>query len=526
MGSEEEFKADGYVDYMMKVNKQAKESLLSDSNFSLTEIFYGDSLKESLLIKKRKSLEEILMGSTKPSLTALFLEEDEQPAPDLEDTAQEADDESVLNNVPKNLMSSIKNEKILLKDTFTAKPNNRALVVGGTQSSKIGPTVIQALASKGFNNNNDLTGTTKSMKQSIETASNIPDADSYDIVLIYPGFNTGDGAGNYMPLLQKFEPARCFFIIPPPVTTVGDTAKSKASGLNKGKDVPDSFWFDLKDGQYAEQREDFCDNLASLVTANGATAIDPRDVIAGGVAQPTGVNFPNMEDGIHPSGAMIQTIANEVIKTIFGTSLKVTASSVLSKIKLADLKRDPGCINDFKKYPEIYRALTTVASKLGIPTNVTKRARSAQTGQVWKVSSEVGGRGNPLFPGKRENHQGMDIAVPVGTPVAASMDGVVKFVGLNHKDAGNYIELKHPNNDMTRYLHLSQVNVTRGQQIRQGDIIGLSGGEEGAPGSGASTGPHLHWETWQDGNFKTGTLLNPRDWLSSNTDAVKPVNFA
>ena len=84
----------------------------------------------------------------------------------------------------------------------------------------------------------------------------------------------------------------------------------------------------------------------------------------------------------------------------------------------------------------------------------------------------------------------IDIGAPVGTPVIASAGGTVllaKAEGYNG-GYGIYIIISHPNGTQTLYGHLSRLNVTNGQNVTQGQIIGYSGN------SGRSTGPHLHFE--------------------------------
>jgi murein DD-endopeptidase MepM/ murein hydrolase activator NlpD len=84
-------------------------------------------------------------------------------------------------------------------------------------------------------------------------------------------------------------------------------------------------------------------------------------------------------------------------------------------------------------------------------------------------------------------HNGMDIAVPRGTPVKAMADGVVNLTTDNFYYAGNYIVLDHGQGLNSMYLHLSKILVEEGQLVKKGDIIGKVGT------TGRSTGPHLHW---------------------------------
>lgn len=84
-------------------------------------------------------------------------------------------------------------------------------------------------------------------------------------------------------------------------------------------------------------------------------------------------------------------------------------------------------------------------------------------------------------------HQGIDLAVSTGTPVASAADGVIIQSGWN----GGYgisIYVDHGNGVITRYGHLSQAYAQVGRNVKQGEVIGLSGN------TGNSTGPHLHFE--------------------------------
>ena len=86
-------------------------------------------------------------------------------------------------------------------------------------------------------------------------------------------------------------------------------------------------------------------------------------------------------------------------------------------------------------------------------------------------------------------HKGVDYAAPIGTPIKATGDGVVNYVGKNG-GYGNTIKLKHGGAYTTLYAHLQRFakNMRRGEKVKQGQIIGYVGT------TGLSTGPHLHYE--------------------------------
>ncbi|MFZ0199337.1 MAG: M23 family metallopeptidase [Candidatus Sulfotelmatobacter sp.] len=94
-------------------------------------------------------------------------------------------------------------------------------------------------------------------------------------------------------------------------------------------------------------------------------------------------------------------------------------------------------------------------------------------------------------------HLGLDFRVPSGTPVAAMNDGTV-LLGRPLYFEGNFVVIDHGQGLLTLYLHLSEFKVKEGDQVKRGQIIGLSGG------TGRATGPHLHVAVrWQ------GTYLDP-----------------
>ncbi|MGG4773541.1 M23 family metallopeptidase [Alcaligenaceae bacterium 429] len=105
-----------------------------------------------------------------------------------------------------------------------------------------------------------------------------------------------------------------------------------------------------------------------------------------------------------------------------------------------------------------------------------------------RISSTFGGRRHPIS-GKWRGHKGVDYAAPSGTPIHATADGVVEFVGVQN-GYGNVIILKHHSNYSTLYAHQSRFaqGLRNGDRVEQGQLIGYVGS------TGWSTGPHLHYE--------------------------------
>jgi len=93
----------------------------------------------------------------------------------------------------------------------------------------------------------------------------------------------------------------------------------------------------------------------------------------------------------------------------------------------------------------------------------------------------------------RNQHNGEDIAAPLGTPVKATNDGIVKMVD-EHFFSGKGVILDHGLGLFTMYFHLDTTAVKEGERVKRGDVIGTVGQ------SGRATGPHLHWGAWLNGS--------------------------
>ena len=108
------------------------------------------------------------------------------------------------------------------------------------------------------------------------------------------------------------------------------------------------------------------------------------------------------------------------------------------------------------------------------------------------IASGFGKRVSP-FTGEVTEHRGLDIAAAVGTPIYAPADGVVIFSGTK-QDFGNFVMIAHYENGIiTKYGHNSENLVYAGQRITRGDQIASVGM------TGNTTGPHVHYEVWVDG---------------------------
>lgn len=125
------------------------------------------------------------------------------------------------------------------------------------------------------------------------------------------------------------------------------------------------------------------------------------------------------------------------------------------------------------------------------PSSRSLARKSGALGSDVTMTSGFGLRTHPLLGGVRA-HLGVDLAARMGTPVHATADGRVGAAGMRG-GYGLMVELEHGAGMETRYGHLSRLNVTAGQRVSRGDVIGFVGS------TGLSTGPHLHYETRVNG---------------------------
>lgn len=141
-------------------------------------------------------------------------------------------------------------------------------------------------------------------------------------------------------------------------------------------------------------------------------------------------------------------------------------------------------------------------------TNVRSLMRTPVDGA--RISSKFGFRNHPIRK-QRIRHGGVDFAAPTGTPVYASGDSTVQTKRFS-RSAGNMVVLDHGEGMVTRYFHLDDFadGLENGRSVRQGETIGYVGS------TGASTGPHLHYEIIVDGE-----KLDP---LTFDTTTVEPLS--
>jgi murein DD-endopeptidase MepM/ murein hydrolase activator NlpD len=104
-----------------------------------------------------------------------------------------------------------------------------------------------------------------------------------------------------------------------------------------------------------------------------------------------------------------------------------------------------------------------------------------------------------------QQNDGINLAVPEGTPIKAAEDGVVAYAGNELKGYGNLVLIRHGNGFVSAYAHASEILAKRGDPIKRGQVIARSGQ------TGSITSPQLHFEI-----RKGATPVDPMQFLTGN----------
>ncbi|MCI8309946.1 MAG: peptidoglycan DD-metalloendopeptidase family protein [Clostridia bacterium] len=156
----------------------------------------------------------------------------------------------------------------------------------------------------------------------------------------------------------------------------------------------------------------------------------------------------------------------------------------------------------------VLRANTNLDSNKNVSANpkenlteeIVLKANTNQTNFIVPVDGVISSDYGKTSPMRNKIHEGIDIAAQKETPIKASASGTVIYSGFD-KENGNTVIIEHKNEVKTYYEHCSDLYVSEGQIVNQGDIIATVGN------TGNSTGPHLHFE------------------IRVNNEAVDPHNY-
>jgi murein DD-endopeptidase MepM/ murein hydrolase activator NlpD len=228
-------------------------------------------------------------------------------------------------------------------------------------------------------------------------------------------------------------------------------------------------------------------NQSELVDAYRQDQQDQREASAG------------LQTAVTEARAGTKAAANQAARLAQAQQAQQAAHAELQK-RIADLRAESNDLAAQEKGIEALIAAQEAAAQAALTRITTSGAvtqhRSA-AGLIWPIHGPVTSEYGPRWGGF---HPGIDIAPPYGTPIHAAKDGVVIFAAWNG-GYGNFVLIDHGGGLVTGYAHQSQIAVTQGQTVNQGQVIGYEGS------TGDSTGPHLHFEV-----RVSGSPQNPRNY--------------
>jgi murein DD-endopeptidase MepM/ murein hydrolase activator NlpD len=189
---------------------------------------------------------------------------------------------------------------------------------------------------------------------------------------------------------------------------------------------------------------------------------------------------------------------------------RIAIPTMRAPARVADTSRPSAALTPAPRGSDL---ATTAAPPSARPAETS--ASAAPQESVVKAAEPAGGLPNFRWPvrgrviaafGPKPNglqNDGINVAVPEGTPIKAAEDGVVAYAGSELKGYGNLVLLRHPDGFVTAYAHASEILVKRGEQVKRGQVIAKAGE------TGSVTSPQLHFEI-----RKGATPVDPAQYLN------------
>lgn len=197
----------------------------------------------------------------------------------------------------------------------------------------------------------------------------------------------------------------------------------------------------------------------------------------------------------------LQQRDKEIYRSIFNSEPPVfTAASDNEIFEGIDTTRIEAIVKDSKKrlevmeggmleVEEMLQGITDSLAAMGEDVTSIPSIIPIKDFTIRQSGASIGKRVNPFYK-TVTMHTGMDLLAATGTQILAAADGTVTQAQKRGKEEGHTIEIKHKNGYVTKYKHLGDILVRKGQKVKQGAVIGRVGV------TGMSFAPHLHYEVW------------------------------
>jgi murein DD-endopeptidase MepM/ murein hydrolase activator NlpD len=276
-----------------------------------------------------------------------------------------------------------------------------------------------------------------------------------------------------------------------------------------------------------EQRQDFLDEMARMLPEDIVADGDSRSTVTDSSAE-AAQTVKKVSNLIPQARGLAEVEARQIAfvekLTRFADARAGRAEAAMRKLNL-----DPGAMTrqteqsmggPIEAFSDADENIDSRFERLGLSLARMAVLERALDGipqvvpaSVQNITSGFGYRRDP-FNGRSAMHSGIDFKGAAGSPIFAAAEGRIAFAGWK-SGYGKTVEIAHGNGMLTRYAHLSRIDVKPGQQIEAGATLG------GLGSTGRSTGPHLHFEVRINDR-----AVNPRPFLEAAPDVLKEARGA
>jgi murein DD-endopeptidase MepM/ murein hydrolase activator NlpD len=236
-----------------------------------------------------------------------------------------------------------------------------------------------------------------------------------------------------------------------------------------------------------------------------------KSAVSGPVHEIDMEGAPMQDDGVHAKLSSYKDLANRIVSK-YKPNEKYNIGDVNNtppekkKADGTDVKKDAG--TDVKK-----DAGTDVKKDAG--TDVAKPVEASRVSGVAPISGKLIVN-SPYGMRKSGMHYGVDLKAASGTPLLSPITGNIIKAGEEGVCGGSITVRTADGKEQHRFCHIKKFNVSVGQEVNAGDVIGLTGGAKGDPMKGNATGPNLHWE-----KKLNGSLVDPMKTQSVGGQGAK-----
>jgi murein DD-endopeptidase MepM/ murein hydrolase activator NlpD len=298
---------------------------------------------------------------------------------------------------------------------------------------------------------------------------------------------------------------------PNPIRKNNKTLFGAGFTVNSANGLPDVYYTHLKDCTVGKGDTVKCGQLLGYVMDFPGSDYDHLHI---GVE-----SGHNIKEFLNPDGTLKcgGTISGEASQPVQSTSSSDSTTDITTDTTTGSTEDDVFGVSKIDDNDVMFKKAREMASQFGLKEEIIESfesilerkksllqevALAAPLDNV-KVNSGFGPRWGT-------SHNGVDLAANA-EKVKAPADGVVEIGEIKNDACGGTIVISHADGFKTGFCHMQKIDVRAGQQVKQGDVIGTSGGGKNDPGRGRSDGRHLHFTLRQNGK-----LLNPVDYINKS----------